>query len=90
MGGVVAEIDYPVGVPLVAEDEDRDEGDRCEHRRRAQPSRGIEDRDRGGGDGEEDSSPREDAAQSAPFATRLQAMAAERRWIVPGGTRTRS
>ncbi len=69
---MVAQVDDPVRVPLVAEDEHRDEGERDEHRRRSQPPRRGEDRGRGGQRRDQDARPGQDAAQAAPFAARLQ------------------
>jgi len=47
--GVVAEVDDLVGVPLVAEDQDREEGDRQQHRCRARAAWREEDRGGAGG-----------------------------------------
>ena len=94
-GRVVAQVDDLVGVPLVAEDQDREEDERQEHRRRAGAAGGEQDRGGAGAGGDEDAGAREDVAQGEGLprlpAGRLpaggrDAVQADR----PGGTRLRS
>ena len=88
------------GVPLVAEDQDREEGDRDQHRQRAPAARRQQDRGGAGAGGDQHAGAGEELAQGAdPAASRLAARAPQAglpawrrrcRRITPGVTSVRS
>ena len=91
-GLVVTQGDDLRRVPLVAEDQQREEADRCEHRQRARTARRQQDRGRAGPGGDQQAGGGEQLAQGA---TPLRLHSARGRsggrcrWIVPGRTRVR-
>jgi hypothetical protein len=96
-GVVVAQVDDLLGVPLVAEDQDREEADRDQHRQRALAAGRQQDRGGAGSGGGENAGRGQEVAQGACLGSgrgfALQADLARGgtrcRRIVPGGTSVR-
>src|SRR4051794_13612604 len=92
---MVAQVDDLVGVPLVAEDEEREEDEGDEHRGRAQAAGGGQDRSGCGHRACQDPCAGEELAQPLLLDTDSSQMMSVDRFascnlIAPGGTSTRS
>ena len=92
-GRVFAQVDDLPRVPLVAEDQRREEGQRDQHRRRSSSARRQQDRGSGGTGGEQQAHRGEDVAQP-DLPSRWQLGVGRGRascsFMTPPGTRVRS